>query len=299
MNPAPFITCAVTGGGDTAGLHPGLPVTPEQIADSALEAAAAGAAVVHCHVREPETGAPSRRPELYREVVERIRAHGSDVLINLTTGMGGDLVVGPAGLADTPAPGTDLVGVAERMVHVAELRPDICTLDCGSMNFDDESLVYVAPPSYLRESLVRMRELGVKPELETFELGQLSFASRLVDEGLVEGPPLLQFCLGVPTGAPATTAAMQAFLAHAPRDCVWSAFGLGRMQLPMVAQAVLLGGNVRVGLEDNLYLERGVLATNAELVERATRIIVAMGARVAGPEEVRERLQIEKATSLS
>jgi uncharacterized protein (DUF849 family) len=299
VNPAPFITCAVTGGSDTAGIHPGLPVTPEQIADAALEAAAAGAAVVHCHVREPDTGAPSRRPELYREVVERIREHGHDVLINLTTGMGGDLVVGPDGATGMPGPGSDMVGVAERMTHVVELRPDICTLDCGSMNFDDDSLVYIAPPSYLRESLRRMHELGVKPELETFELGQLNFASRLIDEGLVDGPPLLQFCLGVPTGAPATTVAMQAFLAHAPRDCVWSAFGLGRMQLPMVAQAVLLGGNVRVGLEDNLYLERGVLASNGELVERARRIIEAIGGRVAGPEEVRERLQLEKATSLS
>jgi uncharacterized protein (DUF849 family) len=298
VNLSPFITCAVTGGGDTAAIHPGLPVTPEQIADSALEAAAAGAAIVHCHVREPDTGAPSRRLDLYREVVERIREHGRDVLINLTTGMGGDLVVGPDG-AEIPGPGSDMVGVAERMAHVVELRPDICTLDCGSMNFDDDSLVYIAPPAYLRESLRRMHELGVKPELETFELGHLNFVSQLIGEGLVEGPPLLQFCLGVPTGAPATTAAMQAFLAHAPRDCVWSAFGLGRMQLPMVAQAVLLGGNVRVGLEDNLYLERGVLASNGELVERARRIIEAMGGKVAGPDEVRNRLQLEKATSLS
>jgi uncharacterized protein (DUF849 family) len=299
VNAAPFITCAVTGGADTAGVHPSLPVTPEQIADAALEAAAAGAAIVHCHVREPEGGAPSRRLELYREVVERIRADGRDVLINLTTGMGGDLVVGPNGAADTPAPGTDLVGPEERLAHVAELRPDICTLDCGSMNFDDDSLVYLAPPAYLRAGAARMRELGVKPELETFDLGHLAFASRLIEEGLLDDPPLIQFCLGVPTGAPATPAAMGAFLAQVPAGCVWSGFGLGRMQMPMVAQAVLLGGNVRVGLEDNLYLERGVLATNGQLVERARRIVEAIGARVAGPEEVRERLRINKATSLS
>jgi uncharacterized protein (DUF849 family) len=292
VNRSPFITCAVTGGSDTAALHPGLPVTPEQIAAAAIEAARAGAAVVHIHVREPD-GAPSRRLELYREVVELIRADETDVLINLTTGMGGDLVVGPAGAADTPAPGTDLVGPAERIAHVAELRPDICTLDCGSMNFDDDSLVYLAPPSYLREGARTMRELGVKPELETFDLGQLAFASTMVEEDLLEDPPLVQFCLGVPTGAPATPQAMTAMLAHAPAGCVWSSFGLGRMQMPMVAQAMLLGGNVRVGLEDNLYLQRGVLASNGELVERAKSIVTALGGSIRGPAEVREQLALK------
>ncbi|MBS1881453.1 MAG: 3-keto-5-aminohexanoate cleavage protein [Actinobacteria bacterium] len=290
MNRRPFITCALTGGSDTTGAHPGLPVTPSQIADAAIEAAEAGAAVVHCHVREPGDGSPSRRVELYREVVESIRGRRDDVLINLTTGMGGDLVVGPSGAADTPAPGTDFVGPEERLAHVAELRPEICTLDCGSMDFDDDSLVYIAPPSYLRECMRMIREFGVKPELETFDLGQVSFVGRALAADELAEPALVQFCLGVPTGAPATPQAMQAMLSHAPAGIVWSAFGLGRAQMPMVAQAALLGGNVRVGLEDNLYLEKGVLATNGELVARAREILERMGAQVASPDEVRERL---------
>lgn len=289
MNTRPFITCALTGGSDTAGVHPDLPVTPAQIADAAVEAGEAGAAVVHCHVRDPD-GAPSRGLDLYREVVDTIRERQADVLINLTTGIGGDLIVGPGGADDTPAPGTDLIGPEDRIAHVAELRPDICTLDCGSMNFDDESLVYIAPPSYLRQGMRMMRELGVKPELETFDLGQVSFVARAVEDGLVEAPPLIQFCLGVPTGAPATPQAMQAMLSVAPSRCVWSSFGLGRMQMPMVAQAALLGGNVRVGLEDNLYLEKGRFATNGELVSRAREILERMGAQVAGADEVRDRI---------
>jgi uncharacterized protein (DUF849 family) len=300
VNARPFITCAVTGGGEASPRHPGLPITPEQIARSALEAAEAGAAIVHCHVRDPRTGAGSRDLDLYREVVGHLRASGSDVLINLTTGMGGDLIVGERGAQDTPAAGSDLIGPLERLAHVEELLPDLCTLDCGSMNFDDDRMVYLAPPSYLRAGARRLQELGVKPELEVFDLGHLAFASQMVREGLVDDPPLVQFCLGIPYGAPATPQAMQAMLSHAPPGCVWSAFGLGRMQMPMVAQAVLLGGNIRVGLEDNLYLERGVPATNAQLVTRAREIVERLGATVAGPSEVRERLGLtKKATSLS
>jgi uncharacterized protein (DUF849 family) len=286
----PFLTCAVTGAGDTAGRHPGLPITPEQIAAAAIEAAEAGAAIVHVHVRDPETGAGSRELELYSDVVARIRASDVDVLINLTTGMGGDLLVGARGSDDTPLPGSDLVGALERLEHVAELRPDLCTLDCGSMNFDDDNLVYVMPSAYLRASAGRIRELGVKPELEVFDLGQIVFARRMIEEGLIASPPMLQVCLGIPYGAPATTQAMHAMVAALPPDAVWSGFGIGRMEMPMVAQAVLLGGNIRVGLEDNLYLGRGVLASNAELVTRARMVVESLGGRLAGPDQARQRL---------
>jgi uncharacterized protein (DUF849 family) len=290
MNWEPFITCAVTGAGDSAGKHPGLPVTPAQIAEAALEAADAGAAIVHIHVRDPETRTGSRRLDLYEEVVERIRTSGTDVLINLTTGMGGDVLVGPGGATDTPARGSDFVGALERLEHVIAIRPDICTLDCGSLNFDDDNLLYVMPPSYLRKSASRIKELGVKPELEVFDLGQLWFVKRMIDEGLIELPAMIQICLGIPYGAPATTSAMAALASDLPDDAVWSGFAIGRMEMPMVAQAMLLGGNLRVGLEDNLYLDRGVLASNGDLVTRAREIVERLGGRVAGAETARQRL---------
>src|SRR5579862_47446 len=292
MNWEPFITCAVTGAGDTAAKHPALPVTPAQIADAALEAAEAGAAIVHIHVRDPETGKGSRGTELYADVVERIRSRGTDVLINLTTGMGGDVLVGPHGASDTPAPGSDFIGPLERLEHVVALRPDICTIDCGSMNFDDDNLLYVMPPAYLREMAARIRELGVKPELEVFDLGQLWFAKQMIAEQLLELPAMIQICLGIPYGAPATTQAMAALAADLPPGAVWSGFAIGRMEMPMVAQAMLLGGNLRVGLEDNLYLDRGVLASNGDLVTRAREIVERLGGRVAGVEVARERLRI-------
>jgi uncharacterized protein (DUF849 family) len=292
VNWEPFITCAVTGSGDVAEVHPGLPVTPEQIATAACEAAAAGAAIVHVHVREPDSGKPSRRLDLYREVLARIREREVDVIVNLTTGMGGDLVVGDRGAEDTPAPGSDLVGALERMEHVEELRPELCSLDCGSMNFGAPDAVYVAPVSYVSACAARLQELKVKPELEVFDLGGVGLVRRLMEAGLVEDPPFVQLCLGVPSGAPASTVAMKAILEQLPPGCVWSAFGLGRMQMPMVAQAALLGGNIRVGLEDNLYLARGELATNAQLVERAREIVERLGGRVVGPEVVRERLAL-------
>ena len=291
MNSDVIITCAVTGSGDTAGMHPDLPITPEQIANAALEAREAGAAVAHIHVRDPETGQGSRDVELYREVVERIRDSGSDVIINLTSGMGGDLMVN----ADDPAvqdAGTDLVDGLTRLAHVEALLPDICTLDCGSMNFGEGNAVVINTPHVLRVMAKRVLELGVKPEMEVFDTGHLWFAKTLHAEGLVADPPMYQICLGIPYGAPADTAHMKAMADAVPAGAVWSGFGISRMQMPMVAQAVLLGGHVRVGLEDNLYLERGVHASNGQLVEKAARIIRDMGARTLSPAEARKLLKI-------
>jgi uncharacterized protein (DUF849 family) len=290
VNWEPFLTCAVTGAGDTFGKHPDLPVTPVQIAEAAMDAATAGAAIVHIHVREPETGKGSRRLEYFREVVERIRDANTDVLINLTTGMGGDLVIGADGMNDTPAPGTDCVGPMERLVHVAELHPDICSLDCGSMNFEDDSMLFVMTPAYLRASAKRIKELGVRPELEVFELGHIELAKRLITEGLIDSPALFQICLGISYGAPATPQAMQAMLEQLPDGSLWSGFAIGRMEMPMVAQAMLLDGNLRVGLEDNLYLSRGVLASNADLVRRAKEVVESLGGRLASTAEARDRL---------
>ena len=290
VNWEPFLTCAVTGAGDTLAKHPDLPVTPEQVATAAIEAAKAGAAIVHIHVREPETGKGSRKPEYFREVVERIRDSKVDVVINLTTGMGGDMIVGADGANYTPAPGGDFVGPMERLIHVAELLPDICSLDCGSMNFDDDSTLYIMPPSYLRISAKRIKELGVKPELEVFDLGHIELAKRLITEGLIDAPALFQICLGLTYGAPATPEAMQTMRDHLPAGSHWSGFAISRMEMPMVAQAMLMGGNLRVGLEDNLFLERGVLASNADLVTRAKEIVERLGGRLASAEEARDRL---------
>ena len=294
MNWDVFVTCAVTGAGDTAGRSEHVPVTPAQIADSAIEAARAGAAIVHIHVRDPETGRGGRDPAHYREVVERIRAAELDVVINLTAGMGGDLVLGGE---DSPLPpdpgGTDMAGAAERLEHVAELRPEICTLDCGTMNFAaGGDYVMVNTPSMLRAMAARIRDLGVRPELEVFDTGHLVFVDELIRDGLIEGPPMIQLCTGIPYGAPDDPATLLAMVNRLPQDAVFSAFSIGRMQLPFVALAPLLGGNVRVGLEDNLYLSRGRLATNAELVARAVSILEAMNVNVLGPAEVREKLAL-------
>ncbi|ALU97898.1 NADPH:quinone reductase [Streptomyces globisporus C-1027] len=289
MNQDVIITCALTGAGDTVGRSPHVPVTPEQIAASAVEAAGAGAAVVHIHVREPETGAPSRDPRLYREVVERIRETGTDVVINLTAGMGGDLVIDPeAPLRQLP--GTDLVSGLDRLPHVEDLLPDICTLDCGSLNFGDGSNLYVSTPDMLRTGAKRIQELGVRPELEIFDTGQLWFAKQLLAEGLLDDPTVFQLCMGIPWGAPADPGVLQSMVNMLPRGAQWASFALGRMQMPWVAQSILLGGHVRVGLEDNLYLGKGVKATNGQLVERAVRITESLGSRVATPDEARETL---------
>jgi uncharacterized protein (DUF849 family) len=293
VNTEAFITCAVTGVGATTARSDLVPITPEQIADAALEAARAGAAVVHLHVREPATGGPSRDPALYRAAVERIRDSGTDVVLNLTAGMGGDLVLGGV---ESPLPldpgGTDMAGATERLEHVRELRPEICTLDCGTMNFAEGDYVMTNTPSMLREMARQVQELGVRPELEVFDTGHLVFVKHLIDEGLVSDPVLIQLCLGIPYGAADDPATLLALVHNLPPGCVFTAFSIGRMQLPYVAMSVLHGGNVRVGLEDNLWLSRGVKATNGDLVARAVTILEAMNVRVLGPSEVRERLQL-------
>jgi uncharacterized protein (DUF849 family) len=294
VNPEVFVTCAVTGAGDTTGASDRVPVTSQEIADAALEAARAGAAVVHIHVRDPATGRGSRDPALYREVVERVRSSDVDAVLNLTAGMGGDLVLGGE---DAPLPvddeGTDMAGAAERLAHVEELRPEICTLDCGSMNFAaGGDYVMVNTPGMLRAMARRIRELGVRPELEVFDTGHLVMVKDLIREGLIDDPPLIQLCMGIPYGAPDDPTTLLALVNRLPPGAVFSAFSIGRMQLPYVAMAALAGGNARVGLEDNLHLSRGVLATNAQLVARAVTILEAMNVRVIGPAEVRERLAL-------
>jgi len=283
-----IISCAVTGSGDTVGIHPDVPVTPEQIAAAAISAAEAGAAIAHIHVRDLETGKGNRDIALFAEAVEIVRASDSDVIINLTAGMGGDWAPA-ADEPGMPGPGTDMAGPQERLAHVKALQPEICSLDCGTMNFG-ENLIYVSTPDYLREMARAVQEWGVKPELEVFDLGQINMARTLQAEGLIDDPPLFQLCLGIPWGAPADTESMLAMRNALPEGANWASFGISRMQMPMVAQAVLLGGNVRVGLEDNLYLRKGVLASNAQLVEHARTIVESLGARVASPDEAREQL---------
>ncbi len=289
MNHDVIITCALTGAGDTTAKSPHVPVTPKQIAAAAVEAAKAGATVVHCHVRDPQTGKFSRDVALYREVMERIREADVDIIVNLTAGMGGDLEIGAGERPMEFGPNTDLVGPLTRLAHVEELLPEICTLDCGTLNFGDGDTIYVSTPAQLRAGAKRITELGVKAELEIFDTGHLWFAKQLIKEGLLDNP-LFQLCLGIPWGAPADTTTMKAMVDNLPADAVWAGFGIGRMQMPMAAQAVLLGGNVRVGLEDNLWLDKGVLATNGQLVERAGEILSRLGARVLTPAEGRKKM---------
>lgn len=295
MNYEVFITAAVTGSGDTVGKSDKVPVTPKEIAEAAIESAKAGAAIAHCHVRDPETGAPARKVEYYREVVERIREADTDVVINLTAGMGGDLTLGPV---EQPLPplteGTDMAGATERMEHVTALLPEICTLDCGTLNFGHGDYVMTNTPSMLRAMAQQMTDLGVRPEIEAFDTGHLWFAKQLVEEGIIEDPVMVQLCMGIPWGAPNDMNTYMAMVNNVPDSWVWSAFSIGRMQMPYVAAAALAGGNIRVGLEDNLYLDRGVFATNAQLVERAADIATNMGAKIIGPDAVRERLKLVK-----
>jgi uncharacterized protein (DUF849 family) len=295
MNFNAFITCAVTGSGDTAGRSNHVPVTPEQIASSAIDAAKAGAAVAHIHVRDPETGKGARDPKLYAEVVDRIRSSDTDVIINLTAGMGGDMVFG-AGEAPLPLDpaGTDMVGPLERLIHVEELLPEICTLDCGTMNFAESDYVMTNTPGMLRAMAKRVQELGVRPELEVFDTGHLVFVNELVRDGYIDDPVMVQLCMGIPYGAPDDPQTLLAMVNRLPAGAEWSAFSIGRMQIPFVAMAVLAGGNVRVGLEDNLWLEKGVPATNANLTERAASILGNMNVNILGPEQVREKLKLQK-----
>jgi uncharacterized protein (DUF849 family) len=294
VNTEAFITCAITGAGDTASRSPHVPVTPEQIAESAIEAARAGAAVAHIHVRDPVTGQGSRDVALYRRAVELIRAADVDVVINLTAGMGGDLVLGSP---DAPLPlteeGTDLVAAGERLVHVAELRPEICTLDCGTMNFAaGGDYVMTNTPDMLRAMAREIQSLGVRPELEVFDSGQLVMVKDLIAEGLIDDPVLVQLCMGIRYGAPDDPGTLLGLVGLLPPGTIFSAFSIGRMQLPYVAMAVLAGGHVRVGLEDNLYAGPGEQATNGQLVERAVTILNAMNVRVIGPGDVRQRLAL-------
>ena len=295
INREVFITCPVTGSGSTHDRSPHVPRSPKEIAASAIEAAKAGAAVVHCHVREPETGRPSRRVELYREVVDRIRDSATDVVINLTAGMGGDLIVGPP---ESPLPlveaGTDMGSAEDRVEHVAECLPEICTLDCGTMNFAEADYVMTNTPGMLRAMGQLMTDLDVRVEIEAFDTGHLWFAKQLADEGIIKPPYLVQLCMGIPWGAPDDLHTFMAMVANVPDDWHFSAFSLGRNEMPYVAAAVLAGGNVRVGLEDNLYLAKGVLATNAQLVERAVRIVEDLGATVMTPDAVRKKLELKK-----
>jgi uncharacterized protein (DUF849 family) len=288
-----IITCAITGAGDTAGKHPDLPITPDQIASSALEAADAGAAIVHVHVRDPETGRGTRDVALYEEAFGLIRRSNNDVIVNLTAGMGGDLMIGIPDPLDF-GEGTDLVNGLERLVHVEKLNPDICSLDCGTLNFGEGSAVYVSTPDMLRDMAKRVREIGVKPELEVFDTGNLWFANQLVAEGLIDDPPWIQLCTGIPYGMPTDPALLASLTRQLPDKAEFTTFGISTMQMPWVAQAILLGGHVRVGLEDNLYLERGVFASNAQLVDRARQIIELMGARVQTSDQARETLGLSR-----
>ena len=287
MSKPVIVTCALTGAGDSMSVSPHVPVTPMQIADEALAARAAGAAIVHIHVRDPETGKPSMDLSHYREVVKLIRAANSDVLINLTTGVGGRFV------PDDDNPNVNsLEGMytpATRVEHVLELRPDICSLDIATMNF--ANYAFINTPAHIEQMAGAIRDAGVKPELEVFDLGHVALANNLIKRGVLPGPQWFQLCLGISWGAPATTDAMIAMQTMLPSDAVWSAFGVAGRQFPMVAQAAILGGNVRVGLEDNLYLNKGELSQgNAPLVARAVRIVEELGQAVATPAEARDLL---------
>ena len=296
MNFNAFITCAVTGSGNTVGKHPDIPITPQQIATAAIDAAKAGAAIVHIHVRDPKNGAPSRDPKLFAEAVQRIRDSDTDVVINTTAGMGGDMVFGDG---EKPLPlvqGTDMVGPLERLAHVEELLPEICTLDCGTMNFAESNYVMTNTPGMLKTMAKRVQELGVRPELEVFDTGHLVFVKELIRDGLLDEPLMVQLCMGIPYGAPDDPSTLMAMVNQLPPETTFSAFSIGRNQLPFVAMALLAGGNVRVGLEDNLYLEKGVFANNAQLVERAATIMSAMNVNIMNAAQVREKLSLKKHT---
>jgi uncharacterized protein (DUF849 family) len=289
-----FITCAITGSGSTQDRSSNVPRSPKQIADSAIAAAKAGAAVVHCHVRDPKTGVPSRDPSLYRELTDRIRDSKTDVILNLTAGMGGDMFFGPPSAPLPLQNETDMGSAESRMEPIADCLPEICTLDCGTMNFGEGDYVMTNTPGMLRTMGSMMTALGIKPEIEAFETGHLWFAKQLVEEGVIESPALVQLCMGVPWGAPNDLNTYMAMVNNIPSDWHWSSFSIGRDQMPYVAASVLAGGNVRVGLEDNIWLEKEVLATNESLVKKATTIIEAMGSTLMSPQQVRDLLGLTK-----
>lgn len=284
-----IITVAVTGSVGDRSKHPALPVTPKEIAESAVEAHAAGASVAHIHVRDPETGEPSMVFELYQEVVERIR-RSSDILINLTTGAGARIVPdnsNPVGLG----PGTTWSSPKKRTEHVVRLKPELCSIDVGSMNFGPRVFANAVP--HIQDMTNRIKQAGVKPELEVFDFGHIEIAKNLLEEGLVEKPPVFQLCLGIPWGIPASSKNMLLMKECLPSDAIWAGFGIGPDSFPMVAQSTLLGGQVRIGFEDNFYISRGVPAKgNAQLVEKAVNILKALDKEPASPTEAKEILGV-------
>ena len=293
MNYDVIVTCAVTGAGDTRDKNPNVPVTPQEIANSAVAAAKAGAAIAHVHVRDPDTTKGSRDVDLFRKTVDLIRDSDTDIVINLTSGMGGDWVpseIDPA----LPGPGTDMIGPEDRLAHVVACKPEICSLDCGTMNFGNGNEIYISTPSYLRNMASIVQQIGVKPELEVFELGHIRFAKQMIAEGIIDAPPMFQICLGIPWGADQSVDNMKVMKDELPTDASWASFGISRMQMPMAAAAVAMGGNVRVGLEDNIYLDRGVPARNEQLVERVVGIIERMGGHALTPAEARAKLNLKK-----
>lgn len=291
MSDEVILTCAVTGGHNNQGKHPNYPITPEHIANDCIAVAKAGAAIVHIHVRDPQTGMRSGDPELYRDVVERIRDSGSDVLINLTTSEGARFAPGEVDAA-VGGPGTTLIQPLDRLHHIEQLRPDICTLDVGTFNFGET--IFVNTPAHLRIMAKRIQELGVKPELEVFEPGHIMFAHSLIKDGLIDGEPMFQLCLGIPHASPATPEVLSLMKNLLPKNANWSAFGISRMEFNIVAQAASQGGNCRVGLEDNLYIDKGEFASNLQLVERALRIIRELGREPASPAQAAKRLGIKR-----
>ena len=296
INKNVFITCAVTGSGSSQDKSNEVPRSPKEIADSAIDAAKAGAAIVHCHVRDPETGIPSRRVDLYEEVTKRIRDSETDVVLNLTTGMGGDIYLGldPENPLPLKQPETDMVGVSERIRHLITCKPEICTLDCGTMNFAEDNYVMTNTPGMLKAMASVITSLGILPEIEVFDTGHLWLAKKLINEGLIRDPVLLQLCMGIPWGAPNDINTFMSLVNNIPKDWTWSAFSIGQFQIPYVAMATLAGGNVRVGLEDNIWLEKGRLAKNYQLVEKAVNVIENSGSKVMSAKEVRETLRLKK-----
>lgn len=284
-----LLTAAVTGAGDTTTKNQYVPVTPKEIAASAIESAKAGATVAHVHARDPKTGAISHSLDHYREIIERIRESETDVIINITSGGGGDFI---PNLSDpsTGGEGTDMQTPKERHEPVDSLLPEMCTLDCGSVNFGD--MVYMSPTEWLREQARLIQASGVKPELECFDTGHLRFAKQLIAEGLIDGDPMFQFCLGIPWGAEADEETMLYMKNRLPDNARWSAFGIGRMQMPILEMAAQNGGNVRVGLEDNLYLGKGIFARNEQLVEQAVSKLHAANIEVMTPDEARIHFQL-------
>lgn len=285
-----ILTCAVTGGADTLRRYPQLPVTPQQIASASIDAAKAGAAIVHIHVRDPETGKQSMDLDLYREVVDRVRESGTDVVINLTTGPGGRFV---PSLEATNGyePGSNVRPPAERVRHIVKLRPEICSLDMGSLNFGNGALINTQ--AQIEQIAAAIKGAGVKPELEIFEPGHLELARKMLADGMVPKDSFIQFAMGVRWGAPATGQMLSYFLAAMPAGMQWSAFGVGLHEFPMVAQSFLMGGHVRVGLEDNFYLAKGEEAqSNAQLVDKAAKIIDILGGTLASPQEARKLLDL-------